>query len=42
MKCDFKVFYRVIIGFIVPKKGKLSNPKKIQAIVNMLVPQNSH
>jgi hypothetical protein len=41
MKCDFMVFFGVIIGFIVSKKGKLSNPKKKLAIVNMLVPQNS-
>jgi hypothetical protein len=31
----------VIIGFIVSKECKLLGPKKIQAIVNMHVPQNS-
>jgi hypothetical protein len=29
------VFSRMILGFIVSKKGKLLNPKKIQAIINM-------
>ncbi len=41
MKCGFMVFFGVIIGFIISKKGKLSNPKKIHAIMYMLVPQNS-
>ncbi len=34
-KCAFMVFSRMILGFIVSKEGKLPNPKKIQAIVNM-------
>ncbi len=34
-KCAFMVFSRTILGFIVSKEGKLPNPKKIQAIVNM-------
>jgi hypothetical protein len=29
------IFSRMILGFIISKKGKLSNPKKIQAIINM-------
>jgi hypothetical protein len=28
------------LGFIVSKEGKLPNPKKIQAIVNMPPPKN--
>jgi hypothetical protein len=28
------------IGFIVSKKGKLPNPKKIQVIINMPPPKN--
>jgi hypothetical protein len=35
------VFFGVIIRFIVSKEGKSPNSKKIQAIVNMHVPQNS-
>jgi len=31
----------VIIGFIVSKEGKPPNSKKIQAILNMDIPQNS-
>jgi hypothetical protein len=34
------VFLRLILGFIVFKEGKIPNPKKVQAIVNMLVPTN--
>jgi hypothetical protein len=40
-KCTFMVFSGVIMGFIISKEGKLLNLKKIQAIVNMDVPQNS-
>jgi hypothetical protein len=39
-KCAFMVFSRMILGFIVSKEGKLPNPKKIQAIVNMPPPKN--
>jgi hypothetical protein len=39
-KCAFMVFSRMILGFIISKKGKLPNPKKIQAIVNMPPPKN--
>jgi hypothetical protein len=31
------VFSRLLIGFIVFKEGKIPNPKKVEAIVNMLV-----
>jgi hypothetical protein len=34
------VFSRLILGFIVSKEGKIPNPKKVQVIVNMLVPTN--
>jgi hypothetical protein len=34
-KCAFMVFSGTILGFIVSKEGKLPNPKKIQAIINM-------
>jgi len=34
------VFLGMILGFIVSKEGKLPNPKKIQAIVNMPPPKN--
>jgi hypothetical protein len=39
-KSAFMVFSRMILGFIISKKGKLSYPKKIQAIVNMPPPKN--
>ncbi len=39
-KCAFMVFSRMILGFILCKEGKLPNPKKIQAIVNMPPPKN--
>jgi hypothetical protein len=34
-KYEFMVFSRIILGFIIFKKRKLPNPKKIQAIINM-------
>ncbi len=34
-KCAFMVFSRLILRFIVSKEGKILNPKKVQAIVNM-------
>jgi hypothetical protein len=34
------VFSRMKLGFIVSKEMKLSDPKKIQAIVNMPPPKN--
>jgi hypothetical protein len=39
-KCAFMIFSGMILGFIVSKKGKLPNPKKIQAIVNMPALEN--
>jgi hypothetical protein len=39
-KFAFMVFSRMILGFIISKKGKLRDPKKIQAIVNMPPPKN--
>jgi len=38
-KCAFMVFLGMILGFIVFKKRKLPNPKKIQAIVNIHHPR---
>lgn len=34
-KCMFLVYSRVILGYIVSHESKLSNPKKVLAIVNM-------
>jgi hypothetical protein len=34
------VFSGLSLGFIVSKEGKIPDLKKIQAIVNMLVPTN--
>ncbi len=39
-KCVFMVFLGMILGFIISKEGKLLDPKKIQAIVNMPPPKN--
>jgi hypothetical protein len=39
-KWAFMVFLGMILGFIVSKEGKLIDPKKIQAIVNMPPPKN--
>jgi hypothetical protein len=39
-KCAFMVFLGQILGFIVSKEGKILDPKKVQIIVNMLVPTN--
>jgi hypothetical protein len=39
-KCAFMVFSGMILGFIVSNEGKLLDPKKIQAIVNMPSPRN--
>jgi hypothetical protein len=32
------VFSRTILGFIVSKDGKVMDPKKVEALINMLVP----
>jgi hypothetical protein len=37
-KFAFMVFSRLILRFIISKEGKILNLKKVQAIVNMLVP----
>jgi hypothetical protein len=38
-KCAFMVYSRTILGFIVSKEGKTLDPKKIEALVKMLVPK---
>ncbi len=37
-KCAFMVFSRTTLGFIVSKEGKVMNPKKVEALVNMPIP----
>jgi hypothetical protein len=37
-KCAFMVFSWTILGFVVSKEGKVMDPKKVEALVNMLVP----
>jgi hypothetical protein len=39
-KCAFMVFSIMILGFTISKEGKLLDPKKIQAILNMPPPKN--
>ncbi len=39
-KCAFMIFSRLILRFTISKEGKIPNPKKVQAIVNILVPTN--
>ncbi len=39
-KCSFMVFSGLILGFIVSKEGKILDLKKVQTIVNMLIPTN--
>ncbi len=36
--CTFMVFSGTILSFIISKKGKVMDPKKVEALVNMLVP----
>jgi hypothetical protein len=36
------VFSRTILGFIVSKEGKVMDLKKVEALVNMLVPTICH
>jgi hypothetical protein len=38
-KCAFMVCFGIILTFIVPKKGKTFDPKKIEALVKMLMPK---
>jgi len=35
---SFMVFSRTVLGFIVSKKSKVMGPKKVGALVNMLIP----
>jgi hypothetical protein len=39
-KCAFMVFLGLILRFIVSKKGKILDLKKVQVIMNMPVPIN--
>jgi hypothetical protein len=39
-KCVFYGIFKMILGFIVSKEGKLPNPKKIQTIIQVLIPTN--
>ncbi len=39
-ECAFMVFSRLNLGFIISKEGKILDPKKIHAIVNMPVLTN--
>jgi hypothetical protein len=36
-KCAFMVCFKTILGFIVSKEGKTPNPKKIKALVKVLM-----
>ncbi len=36
-KCAFMLFSKTILSFIVSKKGKVMDPKKVKTLVNMLV-----
>jgi hypothetical protein len=38
-KCAFMVYSRTILGFIVSKKGKTCHPKKMDALVKIIVPK---
>lgn len=31
---------RVLLGYIVSKEGKMANPKKVEVIINLLVPKD--
>jgi hypothetical protein len=37
-KCTFMVFSGTFLSFIVSKKGKVMDPKKFEALVNMPIP----
>jgi hypothetical protein len=39
-KCAFMVFSGTILGFIVSKESKVMDPKKVETLVNMLIPAN--
>ncbi len=34
--CTFMVFLGTILGFIISKEGKIMDPKKVEALVNIL------
>ncbi len=36
-KCAFMVFSGTILGFIMSKEGKVMDPKRVKALVNMLI-----
>jgi hypothetical protein len=36
------MFSRTILGFIVSKEGKIMDPKKVEALVNMPIPTIYH
>jgi hypothetical protein len=40
-KYAFMVFSKVILGFIVPKEGKIMDPNNIETLSNMPVPTTS-
>jgi hypothetical protein len=37
-KCAFMVFSGTILRFIVFKEGKVMDPKKVEALINMPIP----
>jgi hypothetical protein len=39
-KCVFMVFLGLILGFIISKEGKIPNPNKVQAIINLPILTN--
>jgi hypothetical protein len=38
-KCAFMVYFGTILGFIVSKEGNTIDPKKIEALIKMPIPQ---
>jgi len=38
-KCAYMVCFKTILGFIISKKGKTLDPKKIKALVEMPMPK---
>jgi hypothetical protein len=38
-KCAFMVCFGTILGFIVSKEGKTSDPRNIEALIKMPVPK---
>jgi len=39
-KCAFMVFSKIVLSFIVSKEGKVMDPKKVEALINMPIPIN--